>query len=322
MKQNKRPNIVLLGGGTGLSVLLRGLKKYPVDISAIVTVADDGGSSGRLRDELDILPPGDIRNVLAALSEVEPLVEQLFQHRFKNGNGLSGHTLGNLLLAAMADITGDFVTGIREVSKVLNVKGKVLPASIQKIVLNAKMADGTIITGESNIPLTNKKIEQVFLTPENVEPLPETIRVIEAADLIVIGPGSLYTSILPNLMVPGISDAISKTTVPKVYVCNVMTQPGETTNYSASDHVEALVNHIGRQLIDVIIVNNEQIPEELLVKYAFEGGKTVAYDEERLASLGFQVISDKIVRYDQGLIRHDANRVSKLLLKLVNTKLT
>jgi uncharacterized cofD-like protein len=319
MHNNNYPNIVVIGGGTGLSVLLRGLKKFPVNISAIVTVADDGGSSGRLRDELDIIPPGDIRNVLVALSEVEPLIEELFQHRFTNGNGLSGHSIGNLLLAAMADITGNFVNGIRELSKVLNVKGKVLPASDQKIVLSAVMDDGSIIAGESKIPLTNKKIDRVFLTPDNIQALPETIKVIERADLIVIGPGSLYTSILPNILVPGISEAIAKTVVPKVYICNVMTQPGETTDYTASDHVKALVDHIGRQLIDVIIVNKEEIPRNLLEKYAFEGGKPVAYDESKLKSFGFQIISDKIARYDGHLVRHDANHVSKLLLKLLKS---
>jgi uncharacterized cofD-like protein len=320
MPENNQPNIVVIGGGTGLSVLLRGLKKYPVKITAIVTVADDGGSSGRLRNELDILPPGDIRNVLAALSEVEPLVEQLFQHRFKNGNGLSGHSLGNLLLAAMSDITGDFVTGIREMSKVLNVKGSVLPASNQKIVLNAKMNDGTIISGESKIPLSNKKIEKVFLTPENVEPIEESMRAIEAADLIVIGPGSLYTSILPNLLVPGISEALFKASAIKAYVCNVMTQPGETMGYTASDHVEALVSHIGELLIDVILVNNEDISEELLKRYASEGGEPVAFDENKLKSFGCQVISDRIVQYDHTLIRHDAKRVSELLLSLIIKK--
>ncbi|WP_257351876.1 gluconeogenesis factor YvcK family protein [Pseudalkalibacillus decolorationis] len=318
MKSNRKPNVVVFGGGTGLSVLLRGLKKFPVNITAVVTVADDGGSSGRLREELDIIPPGDIRNVLAALSEVEPLVEQLFQHRFKNGNGLSGHSMGNLLLAAMSDITGNFVTGIRELSKVLNVRGRVLPASDQKVVLHAQLNDGSIVSGESKIPHTGKKIVRVFLTPDTVKPLSESLRAIRSADLVLIGPGSLYTSILPSLLVPGITDAIKKSKAKKVYICNVMTQPGETDYFTAADHVNILVAHIGHQIIDTIIVNNSKVPDEVLKKYAFEGGEPVKYDETRLKSFGFHVISDKIVQYNDSLIRHDAKRVSELILDLVS----
>ncbi|WP_261131959.1 YvcK family protein [Bacillus sp. Marseille-Q3570] len=315
---NQRPKIVVFGGGTGLSVLLRGLKKFPVDITAIVTVADDGGSSGRLREELDIIPPGDIRNVLAALSEVEPLVEQLFQHRFTNGNGLSGHSLGNLLLAAMSDITGNFVTGIRELSKVLNVRGKVLPASDHRVILNAEMNDGTIVSGESKIPHTGKKIVRVFLTPDTVKPLDESLRAIRDADLILIGPGSLYTSILPSLLVPGITEEIKKSKAKSVYICNVMTQPGETDHFTASDHVNILVAHIGQQIIDTIIVNNDKVPADVLTKYEAEGGEPVEYDEDRLKSFGFDVISDKIVQYNDSLIRHDAKRVSEIILDVVS----
>ncbi len=315
---NRRPKVVVFGGGTGLSVLLRGLKKFPVDITAIVTVADDGGSSGRLREELDIIPPGDIRNVLAALSEVEPLVEQLFQHRFTNGNGLSGHSLGNLLLAAMSDITGNFVTGIRELSKVLNVRGKVLPASDHRVVLNAQMNDGSIVSGESKIPHTGKQIVRVFLTPDTVKPLDESLRAIRDADLILIGPGSLYTSILPSLLVQGIPEEIKNSTARKVYICNVMTQPGETDHFTASDHVNKLVSHIGQQIIDTIIVNNDNVPDNVLTKYEAEGGEPVEYDEKRLKSFGFEVISDKIVQYNDSLIRHDAKRVSEIILDLVS----
>lgn len=207
---SNRPNVVIIGGGTGLSVLLRGLKVYPVDITAIVTVADDGGSSGRLRDELSIPPPGDIRNVLAALSDVEPLVENLFQHRFNKGNSLTGHSLGNLILAAMTNITGDFFHAVTEMSKVLNVRGKVLPAANKSVVLHAEMEDGTIVSGESKIPYSGKKIKRVFLSPETIEPLEEAIDVIRKADLILIGPGSLYTSILPNLLVPKLGDEVCK----------------------------------------------------------------------------------------------------------------
>ncbi|MCM3718260.1 gluconeogenesis factor YvcK family protein [Fictibacillus phosphorivorans] len=312
----KQPKVVVLGGGTGLSVLLRGLKHYPVEITAIVTVADDGGSSGRLRRDYDMPPPGDVRNVIAALSEVEPLVEKMFQHRFKVGDGITGHSLGNLLLAAMHDITGDFLTGIRELSRVLNVRGQVLPAAKNSIILSAELEDGTIVQGESKIPLSNKKIRRVFLNDENIEPLRESVKAIQDADLIVIGPGSLYTSILPNLLVGGISKAIREATAPRVYVCNVMTQPGETTDYTAGDHVQALIDHVGHNFIDVVIVNNETIPPEFLDLYLEEGASQVLFDEERLRSFGIGLVCDNIIQYGT-LVRHDAKRVSDLLLGLI-----
>ena len=312
----KQPKVVVLGGGTGLSVLLRGLKHYPVDITAIVTVADDGGSSGRLRRDYDMPPPGDVRNVIAALSEVEPLVEKMFQHRFKVGDGITGHSLGNLLLAAMHDITGDFLTGIRELSRVLNVRGQVLPAAKNSIILSAELEDGTIVQGESKIPLSNKKIRRVFLNDEHIEPLRESVKAIQEADLIVIGPGSLYTSILPNLLVGGISKAIREATAPRVYVCNVMTQPGETTDYTAGDHIQALIDHVGHNFIDVVIVNNEKIPSEFLDLYLEEGASQVLFDEERLKSFGIGLVCDNIIQYGT-LVRHDAKRVSDLLLGLI-----
>ncbi|HET7522045.1 MAG TPA: YvcK family protein [Bacillales bacterium] len=318
--QKQKPKIVVIGGGTGLSVLLRGLKTYPVDITAIVTVADDGGSSGRLRNELSIPPPGDIRNVIAALSEAEPMIKSLFQYRFKNGNGLSGHSLGNLLLAATTSITGDFVSGVRELSRVLNVNGSVLPAANQSIVLNAKMTDGIIVEGESKIPLSNKVIDRVFLTPEDIEPLPESLEAIENADLIVIGPGSLYTSILPNLLVPGISQAISRAKAKKVYICNIMTQQGETNHFTASDHVQALVDHTHHSFIDTIVVNNKDIPAEIAARYELEGAEPVRFDEERLKSFGFEVISGKMIQYDHSVIRHDEQRISKLLCSLASAR--
>jgi uncharacterized cofD-like protein len=315
--EKKQPRIVIIGGGTGLPVLLRGLKEYPVHLSAIVTVADDGGSSGRLRDELHIPPPGDIRNVLAALSDVEPLVVELFQHRFKNGGGLSGHALGNLLLAALTDITGDFMHAIREMSKVMNVKGNVLPAANRSIVLHAEMEDGTIVSGESKIPYSGKRIKRVFLTPEEIEPLSETIREIKRADLIVIGPGSLYTSILPNLLVPKIGEEIVKAKAKKIYICNVMTQAGETLDYTASDHVQALYTHIGTSFIDTILVNDEEISADIQDVYAKELAKPVIYDTAKLSSLGLEIIHDKIINYNGEVIRHDTAKVASLLYKLL-----
>jgi uncharacterized cofD-like protein len=318
MKTNKQPKIVIIGGGTGLPVLLRGLKEYPVDITAIVTVADDGGSSGRLRDELDIPPPGDIRNVLAALSDVEPLVEELFQHRFQNGNGLSGHSLGNLILAAMTSITGDFVKAIREMSKVLNVRGKVLPAANRSVVLHAEMEDGTIVSGESKIPYSGKRIKKVFLTPEQIEPLPEAIHEIRAADLIVVGPGSLYTSILPNLLVPKIGEEVCKAEAKKIYICNVMTQAGETLNYTASDHVKALYTHMNCAFLDTILVNDENIPYEIQKRYAKELAEPVKYDIENLKQLGLSIIHDNIISYEDNVIRHDTKKVAALLVSLLS----
>ncbi|KPB04628.1 gluconeogenesis factor YvcK family protein [Bacillus sp. CHD6a] len=317
MRRQKVPKIVIIGGGTGLPVLLRGLKHYDVDITAVVTVADDGGSSGRLRDELHIPPPGDVRNVLAALSDVEPLIEDLFQHRFATGNGLSGHSLGNLLLAAMTTITGDFVHAIREMSKVLNVRGKVLPAANQSVILHAEMEDGSIVTGESKIPANGQRIKRVFLTPDKVEPLQESVDEIEKADLIIVGPGSLYTSILPNLLVPKIGEAVCNAHAKKVYICNVMTQAGETLEYTASDHVKALYDHLGCRFMDTILVNEEDIPEEIAVRYKKELATPVVYDIAALSNLGLEIVHDKIIRYDDGVIRHDTQKVAALLYSMI-----
>ncbi|WP_214484206.1 YvcK family protein [Bacillus sp. SM2101] len=317
MERKKQPNIVIIGGGTGLPVLLRGLKQYPVNITAIVTVADDGGSSGRLRNELDIPPPGDIRNVLVALSDVEPLVEELFQYRFEDGNGLSGHSLGNIILAAMTNITGDFVHAIGEMSKVLNVRGQVLPAANRSVNLHAEMADGTLVSGESKIPDYGKKIQRVFLTPEDVKPLSETIAAIREADLIVIGPGSLYTSILPNLLVSNIGKEVCAAAAKKVYMCNVMTQFGETSNYTASDHVRALYDHMKCDFLDVIMVNEEEIPAYIMDRYAKEMAQPVIYDIERLKDLGLDIIHDNIISFEDGVIRHDTKKVASLLYSLL-----
>ncbi|WP_282434252.1 YvcK family protein [Bacillus sp. DNRA2] len=317
MTMNRQPRIVIIGGGTGLSVLLRGLKKYPVDITAIVTVADDGGSSGRLRDDLQIPPPGDVRNVLAALSEVEPLVEEMFQHRFKTKNELSGHSLGNLILAAMTSITGNFVHAIQEMSKVLNVHGKVLPAANQGVILHAELEDGTIVSGESKIPFSGKKIKRVFLTPEKIDPLPESLQAINQADIIIIGPGSLYTSILPNLLVPELGKAVCDAQAKKVYICNLMTQAGETLDYSASDHVKAIYDHLNCQFIDTILVNNKPIPEEIQKRYQKEFAKPVHYDVQNLLDMGMELLQDEFVSLQDGVIRHDTNKVAQILYALI-----
>ncbi|ASV68321.1 MULTISPECIES: gluconeogenesis factor YvcK family protein [Cytobacillus] len=314
---NRKPRVVIIGGGTGLPVLLRGLKKYPLDLTAIVTVADDGGSSGRLREELNIPPPGDIRNVLAALSDVEPLVEEMFQHRFKTSNELSGHSLGNLILAAMTSITGDFVHAIQEMSKVLNVNGRVLPAAEKSVVLHAEMEDGSIVSGESKIPYSGKKIKKVFLTPEKVSPLSETIEAIREADLIIIGPGSLYTSILPNLLVPSVGKEVCRSHAKKLYICNLMTQAGETLDYRASDHVQAIFDHMAEPCLDLILVNHEEIPEDIQERYEEERAKPVYYDRDRLVEQGLEVLQGEIVSLEKGAIRHNTNEVAKKIYQLI-----
>lgn len=314
------PKVVIIGGGTGLPVLLRGLKKYPIDITAIVTVADDGGSSGRLRKEMDIPAPGDIRNVLAAMSDVEPFIEKMFQHRFTEMNELSGHSLGNLILAAMTSLTGDFVHAIQEMSKFLNVRGKVLPAANQSVILHAEMEDGTIVSGESKIPFSGKRIKRVFLTPKEIKPLSETLTEIRQADLIVIGPGSLYTSILPNLLVPKIGDAITHAKAKKVYICNLMTQAGETLDYTASDHVKALYKHIGTSCIDSILVNNEEFPLEIQNRYQAEYAKPVVYDVASLKDMNLEIIQGPIFSYEGNVLRHDTKKVASLLYGMIKKR--
>ncbi|UFT98499.1 YvcK family protein [Radiobacillus kanasensis] len=316
----KQPSVVVVGGGTGMPVLLRGLKDYPIDLSAIVTVADDGGSSGRLRTEMAIPAPGDIRNVIAALSDVEPMLLDLFQHRFKNGNGLSGHSMGNLLLAAMTSVTGDFYNGIKEISRVLNVKGKIYPIANQNMYLHAEMEDGQIIYGESNIPLANKKIKRVFLSPEPVMPLPEAVSAVSNADLVVIAPGSLFTSTLPNLIVPQIGDALRQAKGKVVYVCNVMTQEGETTGYTAADHVKAIHDHVGAGCIHSVIVNNEKIEGDVRAVYAEENAEPVIYDLERLREMDIDVIEADIIDHTKRMLRHDTNKVANLLYSLLENK--
>ncbi|MBM7713873.1 putative cofD-like protein [Bacillus thermophilus] len=322
MNNKPLPKVVVIGGGTGLSVLLRGLKKYPVDLTAIVTVADDGGSSGRLRNELEIPPPGDIRNVLAALSDVEPLIVEMFQHRFNTSNELSGHSLGNLIIAALTSITGDFVYAVKEMSRVLNVRGKVLPAANQSVILHAEMMDGTFVSGESKIPYSGKVIKRVYLTPEVIQPLPDTIAAIQEADLIVIGPGSLYTSILPNLLVPGLGEQVCAAKAKKVYICNLMTQPGETHGFTAADHVKALNDHMKCSFIDTIIVNDNGIPSALQHRYEEEMAVPVYYDFDQLRSFGMEVICDEIASIEQGLIRHDTEKVANILYSLLGTNVS
>lgn len=313
-KRSNHLKVVVVGGGTGLSTLLRGLKKLPVDITAIVTVADDGGSSGRLREDFDIPPPGDIRNVIAALSDVEPLVEAMFQYRFNHSKDLEGHSLGNLMLAALTDITGDFGNAVREISRVLNIHGKVLPAANQVVTLHAVYEDGTIVTGESKIPLADKPIRSVMITPEDVKPLPEALQAIQQADLIVIGPGSLYTSILPNLLVEDIQLAIREASALKVYMCNLMTQAGETNHYNASHHLQAILNHTGPGLIDVVLAADLDLPDYIVNSYSEEDAIPVIVDEEKISSLGVDIIKRDIAVVRHGSVRHNSEKVALWLV--------
>jgi uncharacterized cofD-like protein len=319
-RKKQYPRIVCIGGGTGLSVLLRGLKKFPVEITAIVTVADDGGSSGRLRNDLQMPPPGDIRNVLIAMADTEPLLEKLFQHRFQNGDGLAGHAIGNLMIAAMQEITGDFTTAIKELSRVLAIHGRVFPASEQDVVLVAEMMDGSIVRGESQIPKAGKKIRRVFLHPPNPKPQADAIEAIREADGIVIGPGSLYTSILPNLLVKGMAEEIRRSKACKIYICNIMTQHGETDGFTASDHLRVIYDHVGAGLFDIMLVNNEVPPSFLKERYASSQQQMVLPDLEEIMRLGCHPLTDNLLLY-RSLLRHDAYRISKYILRIVRGRL-
>lgn len=315
---NKK-RVVIIGGGTGLSTLIRGLKQYPLDLTAIVTVADDGGSSGRLRDDYDIPPPGDVRNVIAAMSEVEPLVEEMFQYRFQGREALKGHSLGNLMLTALTEITGDFSHAIRELSRVLNVHGRVIPVVNESMTLLAEFEDGSIIEGESVIPKQHKQIKQVFLKQENLKPLPDAIEAIEEADLIIIGPGSLYTSIIPNFLVKDIRDAVIAAKGRKVYICNLMTQDGETSHYTAADHVQAIYDHVGTPFIETILLNNHSaVPRDIERSYKEQQAEPVIFDMDRLEAFGLEIVQADIATIKDGTVRHKAIRVAEWLYNFTN----
>jgi uncharacterized cofD-like protein len=318
-RQNKLihgPRIVAIGGGTGLSTLLRGLKHYTSNITAIVTVGDDGGSSGRLREEQNIIPPGDIRNCIAALADEEQLITELFQYRFKTGPGLEGHSFGNLFLTAMCQITGDMFSAIKESSKVLNISGRVLPSTLENIKLAAEMADGTTVIGESLIPEAKGKIVRLRCIPESPKTIPEVIEAIRAAELVILGPGSLYTSVLPNLLLDEIAQAISRSKAPKLYIANIMTQPGETDGYTVGDHVQAILEHCQYpNVINGVIVNN-WLPEGLLEKYQSYGYQPVKLDRERCEGLGVQVVEKLLVdENDQQVVRHNPAQLGRAIIQ-------
>jgi uncharacterized cofD-like protein len=321
--------IVSIGGGTGLSTVLSGLKRYAravhgeppeseceADITAIVTVTDDGGSSGRLRRDFDILPPGDIRNCMVALSEDETLLSRLFQYRFHSGVGLKGHSFGNLFLAALNQITGDFAHAVRLSSEILAIRGRIFPSTPANVTLDAKLSDGTIISGESKISKSRQPIDRIFLRPPRSRPLKDALEAIAQADVITLGPGSLYTSIVPNLLVSGIPQAIERSRALKLYFMNLMWQPGETINFSASQHVDAILKHAGRrQVMDYVVLNTAPISRPLLRKYATQNVNPVENDFEKLNSLGVRVMAADLVG-ESKLVRHDPDATAKIIMEM------
>jgi uncharacterized cofD-like protein len=311
-----RPRIVSIGGGTGLSTLLRGLKNGPADLSCIVTVTDDGGSSGRLREEFGAMPPGDIRNCMIALSEDENLMSQLFRFRFSGKGELHDHSFGNLFLTAMAGVTHDFAEAVRLTSEVLAIKGTIYPSTNSNVSLRADFDDGDSVEGETRITNARKKIQKISLYPAGAQPLSGALEAIAAASLITIGPGSLYTSLIPNLLVATIVDAIQSSNARKIYIQNIMTQPGETTGLSVADHVEALVCHSGgKPLFSRILVNNAIPSAELLAKYQAEGAELVEIDRERLKAMGFECVEYSLLAEDR-VIRHDPDLLARAVYRM------
>ena len=321
--------IVSIGGGNGLATLLRGLKRYAkadpelVDITAIVTVTDDGGSSGRLRRDFDVLPPGDIRNCMVALSEDEEMLGRLFQYRFSSGRGLKGHSFGNLFVTAMTQITGDFGQAVKLSSEVLAVLGCIYPSTPANVRLEATLADGTHVLGETRISRSKSRIEKIELVPRKPKPLPETLDAIAQADLITLGPGSLFTSIIPNLLVDGIPRAIAQSRALKAYFVNIMSQPGETTNFRASDHVAALLRHAGRyrdRLLDTVVVNSHPVAERIAARYRAQDARPVENDIDRLRAMNLRVVSADMLRMPHKTapqkIRHDQSVIAAIAIEL------
>ncbi len=325
--------VVAIGGGTGLSAVLRGLKAHVADsgrpaqlepaisrLTAVVTVTDEGGSSGRLRRDFRILPPGDIRNCLVALAEDETLFAQLFNYRFPGGQGLRGHSFGNLFLAALTHLTRDFAKAVRVSSEVLAIRGEIFPSTLADVRLRAELTDGRSVHGESRITKTRVPIRRLFIVPGRCRPLPETLEAIEEADLITLGPGSLYTSLIPNLLVHGIPEQIARSKARKVYIANLMTQPRETLRYTASDHVRALQEHAGGKLFDQIILNTRPLSPGLRKRYAAQRAEPVANDLEEARELGVQPVLADVLVEEGHVARHDSCRLAQLLLSLAGQR--
>lgn len=306
------PRVVVVGGGTGLSTLLSGVKLFTSNITAIVTVTDTGGSSGRLRDEMDMLPPGDIRNCLVALADAEPLIRDLFQYRFEVGEGLKGHSFGNLFITALSKVTGDFEKAVAESSKVLAIRGRVIPSTLEKVTLVGEFMDGTTLEGETTITDAQKPLKNIRIKPEDCKAHPEALDAIANADLVILGPGSLYTSVLPNLLIKDLHDAILKTDAYKVHIVNVMTQPGETDGFSAWDHLRVLIEHTDPRVVDAVFVNVQEIPENLIEKYHEKGAETVRLDLDIIREKGYAIIEGRILKTD-GQVRHDPEKLARLV---------
>lgn len=310
----KGPKIVAIGGGTGLSSLLSGVKEYTTNITAIVTVSDEGGSSGRLREEFDILPPGDLRNCLVALADMPGLMGDLFQFRFNRGEGFKGHSFGNLFITAMTELNGgNFDKAIKESSKVLAIRGQVVPASLDKIRLKAEFQDGSVTEGEVQIPRQAKRIKKLSLIPESPKANPEALQAIKNADIIVMGPGSLYTSILPNVLIKEIAEEIHRSKALKIYVCNVMTQAGETDGFTASKHVEVLFEYTVPKLVQVCILNSGGIDSEILFRYAQEKSFPVLPDKKRLEKMGVVPLEDDLLN-KENYVRHHPQKLAKKII--------
>ena len=317
MEKASEPRIVVIGGGTGLSVLLKGLKEYTSQLTAVVTVSDDGGSSGRLRAQLGVLPPGDIRSCLVALAETENLMDRVFQHRFLEGDGLKGHSLGNLLLVAMTEITGDFESAIEEVSKVLKVRGKVVPATLEQVVLAASMLDGKTIYGETAIREYPAAIERLYLMPDNCQPVPASLHAIAEADAIVVGPGSLYSSIIPNLLVNGLTDAIKASAAATFYISNIMTEQGETDGFTAADHLRVIADHIGADLFNYMVVNSGKIDMPRLERYLAEKAKPVSPVYESTLDGKVKIIAADLVSDDE-VAWHHPDKLARVIIDTIN----
>jgi uncharacterized cofD-like protein len=322
--------VVAIGGGTGLSTLLRGLKEYVIrpgetphsadpwiaELTGIVTVSDDGGSSGRLRKELKLLPPGDVRNCIVALSEDEALLSHLFQYRFRGETALDGHSFGNLFLAALTGVTGDFAEAVRLSSEILATRGRIYPATTSDVELEGIMDDGSHVRGETSITNSKRRVARLELVPPNAEPLPETLEAIRHADLITLGPGSLFTSLIPNILVRGMAEAIAASSAVKAYVCNLMTQANESLGLTAADHIRAIYAHSGRPIFQFALVNRRQASPEMRAKYALEASTQIVVDEKEILALGVQPVLGDYLQEEEGVVRHATDRVTRDLLRL------
>ena len=306
----KNKKVVVLGGGTGLSTLLRGLKLFPLDITAVVSVSDDGRSTGRLREEFNTIAVGDIRQVITALSETEPLIEKLMNYRFKTTSDLNGHPVGNLILTALSNITGNMSDGIESLSKIFNLKGKVLPLTEDNVTLAATMDDNSTIIGEHNITESGKVVKKVFYK-EQATTNPLVLEEIKSADLIILSMGSLYTSVIPNLINDDMKKALKESSAEIMYICNIVTQPGETDNFTASDHIKTLNKYLGKRKVNIIVVNDGNISEDMLNKYRdAEQKDPVIFDKDKLKEMGLHIIHNNYIDTSEKVLRHKVDKLS------------